>query len=304
MTRRTRSRSPTAATPPTCRSPTCSAGRRGSCSGTAAARWARSTAARPGCSSLTCTSGRAPNGYAESVFSIGTSPASGKTTATTCTETHGGNSGTRATEYLADRYGRGGHRGDGPGPYAAAGGPRVAGPRCWPTPGRAARRRPADRRRRIPGRTGLLDRLGSWRAAGDHGGAGGRRRGLPLADPRSETGRPDGGPRADRRLLRVGARPRRAAAAGRGRLGRRPVAVYAAGAFAGWEHCSGAAAVLLPEPGRRDLSRRTRCRPGWSRGHPRLDPIPAPGVDRLRPAGGQADAGRGGLARGPWRRRR
>ena len=49
-----------------------------------------------------------------------TSPASGRTTATTCTETHGASSGTRATEYLADRHRRGGQRGDVPGPHAAA----------------------------------------------------------------------------------------------------------------------------------------------------------------------------------------
>ena len=102
-----------------------------------------------------------------------TSPASGRTTATTSTETHGGNSGTRATD-LADRHGR---LRSPTRPLRCgtlhARGAGLAGP-----PGRAARGHPADRRRRLSGRTVLLHRLGAGRAARDHRGAAGRRGGL------------------------------------------------------------------------------------------------------------------------------
>ena len=80
---------------------------------------APSTVARPGSWSRTCTSGRAPNGCAGCGCATPTSPVSGKTTATTCTETHGANSGTRATE-LADRYRWRGGGPDAYGPDAAA----------------------------------------------------------------------------------------------------------------------------------------------------------------------------------------
>src|SRR5580698_2016023 len=69
-----------------------------------ASRWRPSTAGPRGCSFRTCTSGRAPNGCAGSGSGTPTSRVSGRPTATTCTETHGGNSGTRAID-LADHHG-------------------------------------------------------------------------------------------------------------------------------------------------------------------------------------------------------
>ena len=74
-------------------------------SATTASRWSPSTAARPGCWCRTCTSGRAPNGCAAWICATMTSRASGRPTATTSTETHGENSGTRATD-LAGRHRR------------------------------------------------------------------------------------------------------------------------------------------------------------------------------------------------------
>src|SRR6266566_9024693 len=98
MTPRTCWRSATAATPPTFRSKMSPAARRGWHSTTTATRSIPSTVARPGCWCRTCTSGRAPNGCAAWTCATPTSRASGRPTATTCMETHGGNSATRATD--------------------------------------------------------------------------------------------------------------------------------------------------------------------------------------------------------------
>ena len=77
-----------------------------------------------------------------------TNPASGRSTATTTTETHGGNSGTGATD-LAVGECRRRHRGDAAGDDA-----RLRHPGLGWSPGRAARRRPADGRGRISDRSG------------------------------------------------------------------------------------------------------------------------------------------------------
>ena len=78
-------------------------------------------------------------------------------------------------------------------------------------PRRPARRRPADRRGRLPGRAELLDRLGARRHPHRADGrAARRRRGLALPDRRAAARRPDRAARAGRRLLRLGARRRAA----------------------------------------------------------------------------------------------
>src|ERR1700737_844677 len=61
------------------------------------------------------------------------SPVSGRPTATTCTETHGRNSGTRATD-LAGRHGRAGGRRDSLGPHDRARGSGLGGPPRWGGP--------------------------------------------------------------------------------------------------------------------------------------------------------------------------
>ncbi|HEY6316165.1 MAG TPA: DUF4062 domain-containing protein [Streptosporangiaceae bacterium] len=70
----------------------------------------------------------------------------GRCTATTCTETHGGNSGTRATD-LAERHGQFTHRRDAHGTYHHPGRTRLGR-----SSGRAAPGPQAHRRRRLPGR--------------------------------------------------------------------------------------------------------------------------------------------------------
>ena len=67
----------------------------------------------------TCTSGKARNGCGGWNCSITTNPASGKATATTSMETHGANSGTRATD-LAGRQRELGDHGNGLGPHDRA----------------------------------------------------------------------------------------------------------------------------------------------------------------------------------------
>ena len=64
---------------------------------------ATDAAAPRACSSCSTTSGRAPSGYGASCSSRPTSPASGRQTATTTTETHGRNSATRETDLAARR---------------------------------------------------------------------------------------------------------------------------------------------------------------------------------------------------------
>src|SRR6266700_7732779 len=81
------------------------AGRRGWPSATEAHRLSPSTGARPGCWYPTCISGRAPSESEAWSSWTRTSPDSGRPTATTCTETHGRNSGTKATD-LASRDGQ------------------------------------------------------------------------------------------------------------------------------------------------------------------------------------------------------
>ena len=82
-------------------------------------------------------------------------PGSGRPTATTCTETHGKNSGTPATD-LAGRRRHLGHPGDRLGGHHHARPAGLARPPRRPAPGRAA-----DRRRRLHRRAVLLDRHGA-----------------------------------------------------------------------------------------------------------------------------------------------
>src|SRR5205823_14978130 len=103
-----------------------------------------------------------------------TSRVSGSPTAITFSATRGWYSGTGATN-LARRPGDGRSRRDAESSHIAARGRRLAGP-----PGRPTPRRAADRRRRLPGRAELLDRLGARRAARDHDRTPGGRRGLAL----------------------------------------------------------------------------------------------------------------------------
>ncbi len=126
---------------------------------TTASRSTPSTAGRRGCSSRTCTSGRARSGYGASDWPRRTSPASGNRTATTSTATRGGNSGTGATD-LASGGGRRGRSRDAARQDASSRRSRLARP-----PARAARRRPADGRGRLPGTAQLLDRLPARRGA-------------------------------------------------------------------------------------------------------------------------------------------
>src|SRR4029453_8961001 len=100
---------------------------------------------------------------------------SGRSTGTTTTETRGGNNGTGAIDLAARGRDRGG-RGD-----AARQDDFVRGPRLGRASRGAAPRRPADRRRRLPGRAQLLDRVGpGWHAGRAHSGAHRRRRGLTV----------------------------------------------------------------------------------------------------------------------------
>ena len=108
--------SATAAIARTCRSRTLPAARPGWRSATTASRSNPSTAARRACSCRTCTSGRARNGCGAWNCSTTTSQVSGRPTATTSTETHGGNNGTRATD-LAGRHRNVRDEGDGFGPH-------------------------------------------------------------------------------------------------------------------------------------------------------------------------------------------
>ena len=149
---------------------------------------------------------------------------------------------------------------------------------------RPARRRPAHRRGRLPARAQLLDRVRARGAARDHRRAARRRRGLALPRRRAPAGRRARAARADRRLLRLGARPRRAAAPGRGRLGRRAAACR-------WlrhrarrrERRPGAPALLLAHARRRHLPGRARAA---RVGAPRLDVVHT--LTREQPAGGPA----------------
>ena len=77
-------------------------------------------------------------------------------------------------------------------------------------PRRPARRRPADRRGRLPRAAPLLDRVRArGRRAEDHRRGGRRRRGLAVDGRGRARGRPVRGPRAVRRLVRVGRERRR-----------------------------------------------------------------------------------------------
>ena len=178
--RSTSSSSATAATRPTCRSRTSRAARRGSRSATTASRSSRSTAARRACSCRTSTSGRARSGCAGCGCRRRTSPASGRSTATTTTATHGGSSGTGATDLAARGRRRRRHR------DASRQDDRVRRPGLARTPRRPARRRPPDRRGRLPGAAQLLDRVGAGRHPhrADRR-APRRRRGLALPDRRA-----------------------------------------------------------------------------------------------------------------------
>ena len=105
--------------------------------------------------------------------------------------------------------------------------------------GRPTRRRPSHGRGRLPGPAELLDRLGAGgRAARAHGRAARRRRGLALPRRRAPAGRPARAAGADRRLLRLGTRTRRAPAARRGRLRDRAADVDAAAPRGGRERPS------------------------------------------------------------------
>jgi DMSO/TMAO reductase YedYZ molybdopterin-dependent catalytic subunit len=84
-----------------------------------------------------------------------TSRASGRRPATTCTETHGSSSVTRATDLAGGDRRRGDPRGDAVGAHPGARRAGLAG-----APARPARRRPADRPGRLPRPAQLLDRLG------------------------------------------------------------------------------------------------------------------------------------------------
>src|SRR6185437_3901702 len=94
-----------------------------------------------------------------------TSPVSGRTTAITCTETRGRNSGTRATD-LASRDGRRRDVGD-----AVRADHRAERPVLARPPGRAAPGRQADGRGRLQRGAVLLDRVGRGGAGRHHGGA-------------------------------------------------------------------------------------------------------------------------------------
>ncbi len=189
---------------------------------TTASLWIRSMAAPHDCSSRTSTSGRARSGCAAWRSGTRTSRASGRRTDTTSTGTRGSSSGSRATE-LADRHRRPSRRRDGSRAHARPRRSRVGG-----SPRRAAPRRPADRRGRLPRRARVLDRLGARRAGLDHRGAARRRRGLALSHRGAESRRRARAARADRRLLRLGAGERRPFAARRRRLRDRPAASDAA----------------------------------------------------------------------------
>ena len=102
-------------------------------------------------------------------------PASGRATATTTTAIHGASSGTPATD-LGDRRGRRAPRRDAARPEPHPRRPRLAGP-----PARAAHRRAAHRRGRLPGAAQLLDRdAGGRHPRDDHRRAPRRRRGLAV----------------------------------------------------------------------------------------------------------------------------
>ena len=141
-----------------------------------------------------------------------TSRASGRTTATTSTETHDGNIGTRTGD-LAGRHGQPGSPTIPPSvrtielPGCRAG--RATGPgehldvRLTSDDGYEAER-------------SYSIASAPVRAVGDHRRAPRRRRGVAVPDRGAAARRRDGGPRPDRRLLRLGRRRRRhAAAAGR-----------------------------------------------------------------------------------------
>jgi hypothetical protein len=230
-----------------------------------------STAARPGCSSPTCTSGRAPNGCAAWNCVITTRRVSGRGMATTSTQTHGKNSGTRAIE-LAGRHRRVGQSGDQFSGHHHAGSDGPARP-----PGRTAPGRAADRRRRLRRRAVVLNRLGAGRLGGRHRGAAPGRRGLAVPHPGTAARRRTGVAWPDRRLLRLGTWRRRAAdAAGRG-FGRGPAAGHPAAPPARRQRYVGSLARLGPLAARPDLPR--RARPGAGRGAGELHPDrrPAPG---------------------------
>src|SRR5204862_7809647 len=84
-----------------------------------------------------------------------TSPGSGRRTATTITAILGSSSATRETDLAARARGRA-RGGDPADQELGAGAPGLARPSRRP-----ARRRPADRRGRLPGPTELLDRHGT-----------------------------------------------------------------------------------------------------------------------------------------------
>src|SRR5262245_47251830 len=138
--------------------------------------------------------------------------------ATTCTETHGGNSGTRATE-LVRRDRDGVRRRDAARAHPRARDPGLAGPQRRP-----ARRRRADGGGWIPRRASVLVVLGPRRATHDHRRATRGWGSLALSDARCTARRLDRDSRADRRVLRL-APARRRPAVSRGRwVRRRPAA--------------------------------------------------------------------------------
>src|SRR5262245_53834432 len=248
-----------------------------------------STAAPRACSSRSTTSGRAPSGYGASGSKRPTSPASGRQTATTTTETRGRNSATRATDLAARRTGRGRRR------DAARQDARLRCPRLARPPRRPARRRSVDRGGRLSGGAKLLDRLCARQYPGRaHGPEARGRRGLPLPDRRAPPRRPGRAARPDRRLLRLGAFRRRAARPRRRRIGHRAADGDDPDTRSRRRRHGDAVALLLTQPGRRHLSR--RARPA-ERQRPhrraRADRLATPRVDELRAPCRRRDAGRG-----------
>src|SRR6516164_7455655 len=282
-------RTRTAATRPTCRSRTSRAAKPGWSSPTEVNRLSPSTAAPRACSSRTTTSGRAPSGYGACGSGWPTSPASGRQTATTTTETHGKNSATRETD-LAARGARQGRRRDTPRQDDRLRRTRLARP-----PGRPARRCSVDGRGRLSSGAKLLDRLGARRdSRRAHRPETRRRRGLPLPDRRAPAGRHDRATRPDRRLLRLGAfRGRTADARGR-RIGHRAADGDDPDARSRRRRHGDAVALLLTQSGRWHLSRRARAaeRQRPHRGA-RADRFATSRVDELRAPCRRRDARRG-----------
>ena len=152
--------SATAATRPTCRSRTSRAARPGSPSNTTASRSSPSTAARRGMLVPHLYFWKSAKWVRGLRLQTTTSRASGRSTATTTTATRGGSSATGATDAgrLADVV-------DVVDGDAARQDDRLRRPGLAGPPRRPARRRPADRRGRLPGAAQLLDRVGAARHA-------------------------------------------------------------------------------------------------------------------------------------------